>query len=814
MTYSEPPIYPSSSFVSIQYSERPTDQGRWWGANQRFTIPIRSPSQNEFFDSTKMRLQFSVLSVVQPAPSQTNNYDNDYPVQPGTGNTSGVGVGGPVPWVGGPTGWGLPCSTASDAAVTLPGAASWGVPFFAAVNCQIPGVPIDSFMTTNVESQWMASTRLLCASGTGSFDPVCGRSGFKISGEAELSGARSVRQRLQGVTTGIFFTDRTGNSMISGTESNGADPPVRINIQNPNVYYPAAMRGTLQHYSVPLSFFCPLFNGVSNLIPIGFYSTSSDAFIFRFETAPVNDVINNVFADRPDIVGPGAYYIIDPTISCTKLQISSPPILAAVESLYRGQLSIPIGPGVNVPLAFVMKMINYNSASTVITSAAAPNVQATGPFSLQLPANQPSCRGIALRFCSDNIMGGGLYTGNPASTVQQHVGVGEYYWSGPWRYMVAGSQSTYGGQWNGRYLMNLNPILKDFQVRIASFRCPLDALSDTALPPGYIPIGLATAPTQLAVANPFDDLPGGPPDQNIATTPLSYINQISTLREAARFYQQGKLNFTPFATDDIPFQNALSPWFAADEESSMSADALFFRGMCIVGMEEFWGQSSAHAAIPAALDVPVYNGNIATWRLASGALNTRRWMIGKDDAEADDFHGITYRAQTDGRDRVPLPYWCNTGLWIIPLETIGAIYNHKDDAYALRGYDLRSIGQITVSGNIVGVAAPTVGDVMIGPAAVATSAPDFVGLTQDPWDTVYTVTQANAYSATYDGASGPSPPSTGITDQVICRQWTIRGLLAYDQEHVLLPGRVDVDAQFSLVPTGATAIPSGGAPAM
>jgi hypothetical protein len=78
--------------------------------------------------------------------------------------------------------------------------------------------------------------------------------------------------------------------------------------------------------------------------------------------------------------------------------------------------------------------------------------------------------------------------------------------------------------------------------------------------------------------------------------------------------------------------------------------------------------------------------------------------------------------------------------------------------------------------------------------------------------------------ASLDQATTPSTPSAVTTvngivqypqqDGVFAQSWTIRAYMAYDHEHVLLPGRTDAEAQFSLIPTGNTAIPSGGAAAM
>lgn len=803
MTYSEPPIYPSSNYVSVQYTERPTDIGRWWGPNQRFTITIRSPAQNEFFDPNKMRLQFSVLSIVQPAAIATGSTAENV-WDPGPNDPAPtqfpVQVSFPQPALsgrfGGAAQFGLAAATANDAAATLPGALSWGVSVFSSVRVSIPGVPVESFCTANIESQWMISTRLLCASGVGSIDSNIGKLSFKISGEAELAGARSVVDRLNGVSAGLVWTDRTFNTM------SGDDLASMQGLYDPTTY-----RGCLQTYSVPLSLFCHIFNNSSNLIPLGFYSTSADTCTFTFETAPVNDAINNINADLPMLAGPATYYIVDPAISITKLQISSPAILQGVESLYRGQMSLPIAPGINVPLAFVMKFTTYGGALTRIDAP-------TGFFSLDLPANQPSIRGIALRFCSEGIMNGGLYSGTRQQLENGNTAT-DYSLAQPWQLWNTYSTTTYG-QWNGRYLLNLVPVLRGFQLRIASMRVPLDPLTDQKYTGSDIPRGLSSNPFEPALGawtNPVSQaVPGG---TALVAGPNSAYDMINSFRECTRLYKQGKHLFSPFATEEDPNDNALSPFFIAPvNASTLNAEQSFFRGSHVRGRE------MTAIAPPFGIGTSTYdlarNTTVGAIRSISGQQGAVRWS-GSIPMGTDTSYTVSnryYTGQSDGLDKVPLPNWCNTGLFLIPLETVGAVYNHRDDVFALRGLDLRSIGQINISGEILGVATGSAGgDQRAGYAQPANQ--DAVLLTALRWDlNGFTIIDGSAYLSNPGAGNRGSYWSSLQQDGVNCRAWCIRGYIAYDQEHVLLPGRVDVDAQFSLVPTGATSIPSGGAPAM
>lgn len=709
MTYAEPMIYASRDYVSVHTSERPQEQGRWWRPKERFSISLRSLGQNEFLDTNRMRLQFSVLVVV-PNPSATIVYTN---AADKNGNASNMN---------------LPMKTASDAAANLPGCPAWGCPFFSSVRVTVPGLSLDSLCTTDIESQYMISTRLLCSSGTGIIDYKIGKHSFKISGEAELAGARHVVDRAGCVSSGSVYTDRTYQPYTSGA-SEFTDFPA---INDGGVSY----RGCVIHYSVPLAFFSHLFNHASNLLPLAFYSTASDTCTFTFELAQAASALCDVGSDRPDMAGQAIYYVIDPAISMTKLQISNPATLAAIEQLFRGVTSIPIGPGVNVPVAMVMKFTNYASAGQTMK-------QPTGAFQVSIPANQPSCRGIAIRFHADRPTGAGLYSGTVAQATAGTVGADIGRWSKFAPYSQTNDQAP---QWTAKYLLTLRPLIRNLQLKIASFRVPLDQLSEVRYPAGS------------AVPGPNADVFGGLTNGygTLLDTDIS-----TTSREAARLYKMGKHLFSPFAAEEHPHDVALAPFFIRPVWNGVrGADQTFFQDT--IGLANV-------ASPPAGSDIP------DVWATVS-------FMSGQPYYRYSPQNG--HKQAMVGASKVALPYWSEPGLLIIPFESLPCVYNHRDDAFALRGLDLRSIASMELSGEILGVAG-------------GQGAGDF-GIINEG---------ADGLSQMTNGGENPS-------DEVGCAGWTIRTYLAYDHEHVLLPGRVDPEAQFSLVPTGNTAIPSGGAGGM
>jgi hypothetical protein len=63
-------------------------------------------------------------------------------------------------------------------------------------------------------------------------------------------------------------------------------------------------------------------------------------------------------------------------------------------------------------------------------------------------------------------------------------------------------------------------------------------------------------------------------------------------------------------------------------------------------------------------------------------------------------------------------------------------------------------------------------------------------------------------TGTIEGVSYGAGPGEPDTAKITTSGWDIRGMCAYDREMVILPGRCDTSAQFSLIPSGATAIPT------
>lgn len=618
IAFGEPAVYSSRDWTTVQTSERPSEPGMWHKAGSRFSISLRNIAQNELLDTNNMMLQFSVVSVASAAAASTV--------------LAKLGV---------------PLTTPADAATMLPGVPSFGCPFFSSVQVAIPGLGLESFLRSDEESQTIVASRLMCSSGVGSVDQNQGRVGYSISGKAFDAGARDVASRAACVFNDGFYSDRSA-----------ALTPTLV--QKTTVY------GTVTHYSVPLSLFTHLCNGLSSMLPLSYFSAGGDLLTATFTLAPASSALNQLAVDRSDLTTAATYYVIDPCLSFTKTQINNPSILASLESLYRGVSSLPIAEGISAPMAMTLKDVDYTTAYTTVQGP-------TGGFQLTIPANEPSMRGILLKFSNHDFKAAGL------------TGINTEY--------PGTSAVDIGTQWNGKYALGLEPRLRNLVIRIGSYRVPLDAISDIQYDTGNIP--------GLNSVNPFAAFTVG------ATNP---IDCLSTRREAARMYSQGKHLFTPFMTNEAFEDDALAPFWASTVARQQDASQFFQTGVTVVG--------DVGAAQKA------YSGKQATLAIA---------------------------------------YCTGPGMFVIPFESFAAVLNHRSDAFALRGVDLRNITSITISGEIVGIA-------------------------------------TGASPGTAGGTLHPSLVST--------TGWTVRALAAYDREIVILPGRVDLAAQYSLIPTGATAVPT------
>ena len=675
LAYAEPPVHSSKDFVEVQASAEPSERGLWWGENSRFSISLSNLAQNEFLDPNRIMVEFGVAVVVP---------------KPATASTRAA--------------YGLRMNSPADAATILPGTPAWGCPFFSSVNVSIPGLGLESFLQTDGDSQSMTAARLMCSAGTGKFDLTAGPMSYSISGAAEAAGARGAPDRAKCVWADQITTDRNGVNIMR------KNVQVLLSSAPPT---PMTLAGSVQSYCVPLSLFSQLFNQPSARFPAAYMASGGDLLTLTFSCAPASSALNDISKDRADLAGAAKYFIVAPKLSYSKLQVNSPSVLAAIEALYRGTLSIPVAPGVSAPAAMVYKTVDYAYGSASIPAA-------SGQFQLTIPANQPSCRGILLQFQPNGIRGGGL-----ASTLNACP--------------VPFDGGQVGTQWNGKHAFTLPPRLRNLQVRIGSFRIPLDPITDSQ-----------TNADQIN-GTPFAAF-GEAADRTLP------VPNLSAAREAHRLYKCGRHLFSPFASEENPHDDAMSCWLANQSGLSTNNAATKLFAGCSSSTQVPYEDVENAPATP--------NSGDAITNALSKMVITRGGQ------------GCVY--YECGNAAVP-------GIFVLPFESAAAVYNHRDDAFALRGLDLRNITSVQITGQVEGVASAKppggrqceTGAPARAPGDTATLGPDFYG-----------------------------------TGDIGVDGWTLRAWLAYDRMAVLLPGRIDLSSQFSLLPAGATSVPSSGNPAM
>jgi len=278
-------------------------------------------------------------------------------------------------------------------------------------------------------------------------------------------------------------------------------------------------------------------------------------------------------------------------------------------------------------------------------------------------------------------------------------------------------------------------------------------------------------------------------------------------RQAMRLYKQGKHLFSMFATHEDPYDGPLSALYMASAQRPDGAPEMLVHGTTLahVGYYTGFGGDPTDRYGLAHMQTRVMDGRgLLRGSQPLGCLpqidqpvplggQTLPYRTYPDPRPPIRINGEFLGPITGGatRSHMVLPLCAAPNLLVLPLETIATVYNHRDDAFAVRGLDLRAIASMEFSGEIMGTDSGQAGN-------------GFPAVLGNWYGSQVTVNDGSAFNGRTD---------TAISDYVQAQAWTIRIMSAYDQEHVLLPGRTDTDAQFSLIPTGASAIPSGGAPA-
>lgn len=664
LAYAEPSSYLSRDFSTEHRSFSPAgDPTQYYGPSSRISIPIQNISQAEFIDPTRAYLVFTVVAAPVDAPPAGSSL---------TDNSAWKNL---LPLVG---------------SLQAPGVPLWGCPFFSSCAVQIPGLSIRPFTREARNSQMMIASRLLCSGSHGSWGPrgaQMGKHDFEIKGLPQLAGARSLTDRLEGTmfdANGVVF-DSHGTIPVTGGTGTVPNRPGVV------THFPGGLQARVrggcqgQQYIVPLSAFCHLFNGASALLPLAMFSTGADNMTFTFTTAAIADAVNDIVGREgcTDISAPPSFYIMAPEIRLTTLRISNAALMGEIAMLFAGLAQAPVAMGVQAPMSMVVKSIQYLDATALVAEG--------GTFQLPITAGQPSVRGLLVRITAARDPGswGGFLYGKSASSFG--LGGGDLDASGvPGATPISMNGTTHANE----YLYTPPPALTDFQLKIGSYRVPLDPLNTS----------ISTPPIPGQPITPYFVTSG------IANTSQGTIRIPFVQREAARLYESGKHLFTLFPEDTDDFTHAMA--------------SQYLRG-------------------PGPVD---------------GLVSSQR-------AWYQSFVNFNWEASSRSCGQLPMG-GCATGLYVIPFETFPSVFGSgRADCYANRGIDLRAIAQITLSGRI-------------------------------------------SLDTTQIGTSGTFGVSNGGTQAVAdegvpsVTSWEVRAWLAYDAICTLTPGRIELESQFSLLPTG------------
>lgn len=203
-----------------------------------------------------------------------------------------------------------------------------------------------------------------------------------------------------------------------------------------------------------------------------------------------------------------------------------------------------------------------------------------------------------------------------------------------------------------RHALSLKPLLAGFGAKIGSMHIPIENLQDQVYVDGQYPV------------------PGGNPFPSTWANRSVPLHCKTTDRAAIRFYQKGKSLFSPFGTDED---------FAEDALSCLNA-------------VQYSGVQTSNGASP-----PVITNTLNNDARFFYGTTLERVVLGTTPS---DLKPVSGTSEASRRVRADL---MGPNLFVLPLESLSPMTNQLDDAFALRGLDVRNLSSLTVSGQILGV---------------------------------------------------------------------------------------------------------------
>lgn len=448
LSFSEPSTVGGSSrqFLTQTYEQFSSDgQDRFYRPGESTRIEVSGMSQNSFILPRTMKLVYHAC-----ANTQTLAVDPGYqPVE--VADMRGI-----------------------SGLRAVPGVPFYGSPFVASIVTEVPGLSSNlSALNADGQSQRWYTQRLLCSGDEGE----CATPGYKPSfgqkGRAFAAGGRDLQSRADGVT-GTFW-----RQVVDGS----SPPAVKREWQC----------GGFQRYDCPASSFLDLADGCSSVLPLPYLTSSSSNLLVRVNWAPVGSaVVTDIKAKAADLV---TYAVGGVSLQWTAVNIIDSSILASIQSLFRGEVALPIAEGLTVPVPMTLSHRAYRFASTTLP-------QESGSVSIRVPAGQAACNAVMVKI----------------DAIQQPI---EY---------------TVGGKFADHNMVSAKPIIKGMVLRVGSARYNAREISDvySAQAPG---LGAKWALMTTSPADAENDDLGGP-------TFIATSDDV-----AAEQYKQGRQFFSLFDND-------------------------------------------------------------------------------------------------------------------------------------------------------------------------------------------------------------------------------------------------------------------------
>jgi hypothetical protein len=447
LSFSEPSTVGSSrQFLTQSYEQFSSDGAdRFYLPGQSTRIEISGMSQNSFILPRTMKLVYHAVSNSQtaqtdPGHSPANVVD--------LANISGIRA--------------------------LPGTPYYGAPHIGSIQSEVPGLSSNmSALSSDGQSQRWYAQRLICSGDEGGCLVPGYKASFGQKGRARAAGGRDLQARADGVTGSFWRTSYN---------TSGVSTVVRD-------YH----LGGMQKYDVPASAFLDLADGCSSALPLPYLTSSSSNLLVRVNWATVpNAVVTNAKANAAEVV---TYAVGGVSIQWTAVNIIDGPILASIQSLFRGEVALPISEQLSVPVPMTLSHRAFRFSTSTLPTP-------TGSFSIRVPAGKAACNAVMLKI-------EGNYTPDGITT---------------------------GAALADRYLVSPKPILRNVVLRVGSARYPAREISDVSAATAS-GLGAKWALVTTAPADTENDVVGG--STFIPTSDAT----------ACEMYKQGRQFFSFFDND-------------------------------------------------------------------------------------------------------------------------------------------------------------------------------------------------------------------------------------------------------------------------